>query len=81
MKTEEWIANNLSTSLVQFTGLVLAIHTSRQHTINGTIQKKKDSHSDFQGLFFVFECFECVVIISSHLLKRRFTHHKDRPLL
>ena len=39
----------------------------RQHTINGAIQKKKDSHSDFQGLLFVFECI--VVIISSHLFK------------
>ena len=47
--------------------------------MNGTIQKKKDSRSDFQGLPFVFECI--VVIISSHLLKRRFTHYKDRPSL
>ena len=30
--------------------------------MNGTIQKKKDSHSDFQGLLFVFECG--VVIIT-----------------
>ena len=41
--------------------------------MNGTIQKKKDSRSDFQGLLFVFEYV--VVIISSHLLKRRFTHY------
>ena len=34
----------------------------RQHTMNGTIQKKKDSLSDFQGLLFVFECV--VVIIT-----------------
>ena len=30
--------------------------------MNGTIQKKKDSLSDFQGLVFVFEC--AVVIIT-----------------
>ena len=30
--------------------------------MNGTIQKEKDSLSDFQGLFFVFECV--VVIIT-----------------
>ena len=41
--------------------------------MNGTIQKKKDSRSDFQGLLFVFEYV--VVIISSQLLKRRFTHY------
>ena len=41
--------------------------------MNGTIQKKKDSRTDSQGLLFVFECIE--VITSSHLLKRRFTHY------
>ena len=30
--------------------------------MNGTIQKKKDSLSDFQGLLFVFDC-------SDHYLK------------
>ena len=30
--------------------------------MNGTIQKKKDSLSDFQGLLFMFECV--VVIIT-----------------
>ena len=72
MKTEGYIANHLSTGLKQVTALVLAIHTYRQHTVNGTIQKKKYSRSDFQGLLFVFECM--VVIISSYLLKRRFLH-------
>ena len=51
----------------------------RQHTMNGTIQKKKYSRSDSQGLLFVFECM--VVIISSYILKRRFPHYKDRPSL
>ena len=32
--------------------------------MNGTIQKKKDSRSDSQGLLFVFECI--VVIKSIH---------------
>ena len=58
------MANQLTTTLVQVTALVglLVIHTYRQHTMNGTIQKKKDSLSDFQGLLFVFECV--VVIIT-----------------
>ena len=56
MKTEGYIANHLSTALVQVTALVLTIHVYRQHTMSGTIQKKKDSLSDFQGLIFVFEC-------------------------
>ena len=47
--------------------------------MNGTIQRKKDSRSDFQGLLFVFECI--VVIIASYLLKRRFTYYRDRPSL
>ena len=40
--------------------------------MNGTIQKKKDSRSDFQRLLFVFEC--SVVIISSHLFNRKDSH-------
>ena len=40
--------------------------------MNGSIQKKKDSRFDFQGLLFVFECV--VVIISSHLLNRKDSH-------
>ena len=47
--------------------------------MKGTIQKKKDSCSDFQGLLLVFEC--SVVTISSHLFKRRFTHYEDIPSL
>ena len=58
------MANQLTTTLVQVTALVLVIHTYRQHTMNGTIQKKKDSLSDFQGLLFVFEHVECVVVIT-----------------
>ena len=53
-------------------------HTERQHIMSGTIQKKKDSLSDFQWFLFVFKC---VVISSSYLLRRRFTHFKDRPSL
>ena len=40
--------------------------------MNGTIQKKKDSRSYFQGLLFVFKC--SVVIISSHLFNREYSH-------
>ena len=75
MKTEGYIANHLSTGLKQVTALVLAIHTYRRHTMNGTIQKKKYSRSDFQGLLFVFEC---IVLI---ILKIKFPHYKDRPSL
>ena len=68
-ETEGNIANHLSTGLKQVTAPVLAIHTYRQHTMNGTIQKKKYSRPDFQGLLFVFECM--VVIISSYILKSK----------
>ena len=61
MKSEGYMANQLTTTLVQVTGLVLVIH-SKGNTMNGTIQKKKDSLSDFQGLLFVLECV--VVIIT-----------------
>ena len=40
--------------------------------MNGTIQKKKDTRSDFQGLIFMFEC--SVMIISSHLFNRKDSH-------
>ena len=40
--------------------------------MNGTIQKKTDSRSDFQGPLFVFKC--SVVIISSHLFNRKDSH-------
>ena len=40
--------------------------------MNGSIQKKKDSRSDFQGLLFVFKC--SVVIIWSHLFNRKDSH-------
>ena len=36
--------------------------------MNGTIQKKKDSLSDFQGLLFVFEC---VVVISQDIYPKQ----------
>ena len=55
-----------------FPHLSLAGRLTIWHTMNGTIQKKKDSSSDFQGLFFVFEC--SVVIISSHLFNRKDSH-------
>ena len=58
MKTKGYIANHWSTALVEVTALVywpfIHKHTIT-HTMNGTIQKKKDSLSDFQGLLFVFE--------------------------
>ena len=40
--------------------------------MNGTIQKKTDSRSDFQGPLFVFEC--SIVIILSHLFNRKDSH-------
>ena len=43
--------------------------------MNGTIQKKKDSLSDFQGLLFVFECV--VVIIT----EKEIHQYKDRPYI
>ena len=35
--------------------------------MNGTIQKKKDSRSDFQGLLFVFECIVVIISLNSRL--------------
>ena len=55
--------------------IVLAIHIYRQHTKNGTMQKKKYSRSDFQGLLFVLECM--IVIISSYILKDSRTTKTD----
>ena len=40
--------------------------------MNGSVQKKKDSRFDFQGLLFVFECV--VVIVASHLFNRKDSH-------
>ena len=46
--------------------------------MNGTIQKKTDSRSDFQGPLFMFECG--VVIISGHLFNRKDSHTKKTDL-
>ena len=61
----------------QVTALVLAIHTYRQHTVNGTIQEKKDSLSDFQGLLFVFECIVVIISIKSCTQKEIHTTRTD----
>ena len=45
-------------SLIYCTGIGHCPSTWRQHTMNGTIQKKKNSLSDFQVLLFVFEVAE-----------------------
>ena len=38
--------------------------------MNGTIQKEKDSLSDFQGLLFVFECV--VVVLQSEYISKNY---------
>ena len=35
--------------------------------MNGIIQKKKDSLSDFKGLLFVFECVEVIIILKKEI--------------
>ena len=72
-----YIANHLSTALgLEHT--TMTMHTYRQHTMNGTIQKKKDSRSDSHGLLFVFEC---IVVIISSIYSTEDSHYKDRPSL
>ena len=74
MKTEGYM---YSKSFIYCTGTGHCPSTSHSyikvtHCINGTIQKKKDSRSYFQGLLFVFEY--SIVIISSHLFNRKDSH-------
>ena len=45
--------------------------------MNGTIQKKKDSLSDFQGLLFVFECVVVIITQTGDSHTTRIDLHRD----